>query len=76
LSDRSGLPTLAVLGGTGNEGRGLALRWAHAGYDVIIGSREQEKAERTAAELNGLLGKDAVQECSTPMPLARQKLSS
>jgi NADPH-dependent F420 reductase len=66
LSDRSGLPTLAVLGGTGNEGRGLALRWAHAGYDVIIGSREQEKAERTAAELNGLLGKDAVQGMLNP----------
>lgn len=46
------LPTIAVLGGTGKEGPGLALRWAHAGYPIIIGSRQQEKAEATAAELN------------------------
>ena len=51
---------LAVLGGTGQEGSGLAYRWAHAGYDVIIGSRQQEKADRIAAELNDLLGADAV----------------
>ena len=29
-------PTIAVLGGTGKEGSGLALRWAHAGYPVLI----------------------------------------
>jgi NADPH-dependent F420 reductase len=54
------LPTLAVLGGTGAEGSGLAFRWAHAGYPVILGSRSQEKALAGAAELNGLLGKDLV----------------
>ncbi len=54
------LPTLAVLGGTGAEGSGLAFRWAHAGYPVIIGSRTAEKAQAGAAELNGLLGKDLV----------------
>ncbi len=43
--------TIAVLGGTGNQGPGLALRWARAGHTVIIGSREAEKAERVAAEL-------------------------
>ena len=36
--------TIAVLGGTGNEGPGLAMRWANAGYKVIIGSRKGEKA--------------------------------
>ncbi len=43
---------IAILGGTGNEGSALALRWASAGYKVIIGSRKIEKAQATAAELN------------------------
>ncbi len=49
-------PIVAVLGGTGNEGPGLALRWADAGYQIIIGSRLTEKAEKTAARLNEILG--------------------
>jgi len=49
-------PTIAILGGTGKEGPGLALRWASAGYPIIIGSRQLEKAEATAAELNAKLG--------------------
>lgn len=48
-------PTLAVIGGTGAEGSGLVLRWAAAGYPVIIGSRSQEKAATVAAELSGEL---------------------
>jgi NADPH-dependent F420 reductase len=52
---------IAVLGGTGKEGSGLALRWAAAGYDVTIGSREAEKAQRAAAGLNVTLGKQVVQ---------------
>ncbi len=52
--------TIAVLGGTGHEGSGLAFRWAHRGYRVIIGSRTPEKAENTARELNALLGRDVV----------------
>jgi len=31
--------TIAVIGGTGKEGSGLALRWAQSGYRVVIGSR-------------------------------------
>lgn len=50
------LPTIAVLGGTGKEGPGLAMRWAHAGYPIIIGSRQAEKAQATASELNAKLG--------------------
>ena len=50
------LPTIAILGGTGKEGPGLALRWASAGYPIIIGSRQLEKAEAIAAELNLRLG--------------------
>lgn len=48
-------PTIAVIGGTGAEGSGLALRWAAAGYPILIGSRSQEKAENAAAELSSLL---------------------
>jgi NADPH-dependent F420 reductase len=52
--------TLAILGGTGPEGRGLAKRWTGAGYHVIIGSRAQAKAERVAAELNAELGRELI----------------
>jgi NADPH-dependent F420 reductase len=44
--------TIAVLGGTGEEGRGLALRWAHAGHHLILGSRDAAKAARAAEELS------------------------
>jgi NADPH-dependent F420 reductase len=50
------LATIAVLGGTGHEGSGLALRWAHAGHAVIIGSRAAEKAVVAADEINARLG--------------------
>lgn len=43
------LLTIAVLGGTGKEGRGLAYRWARAGYRVLIGSRSPERAVTTAS---------------------------
>jgi NADPH-dependent F420 reductase len=51
---------VAVLGGTGKEGSGLALRWARAGLRVIIGSRSADRAVQAAAELNQLLGLDTV----------------
>jgi NADPH-dependent F420 reductase len=50
---------IAVLGGTGKEGGGLALRWAHAGHPVIIGSRTAERAELAAAEMRALLDEGA-----------------
>ena len=43
--------SIAVLGGTGKEGKGLAYRWAKAGYQVLIGSRTPEKAILAAAEI-------------------------
>lgn len=46
-------PTIAVIGGTGALGSGLAMRWAHAGYSVIIGSRAHESAEKKASEMTG-----------------------
>lgn len=48
-------PTLAVIGGTGAEGSGLAVRWAAAGYPVVIGSRSAERAKTAAEELSALL---------------------
>ncbi len=45
------LLTIAVLGGTGKEGKGLAYRWAKAGYRVLIGSRSSERAVTAAAEI-------------------------
>ncbi len=56
MTTEKNLPTVAILGGTGNEGPGLALRWAKSGYEVIIGSRKKEKAQATADKLNEQLG--------------------
>ena len=43
--------TIAIIGGTGDLGSGLALRWARAGYPIVLGSRAREKAEAAAAEI-------------------------
>jgi 8-hydroxy-5-deazaflavin:NADPH oxidoreductase len=48
--------TVAVLGGTGPQGRGLARRFALAGLHVVLGSREAERAEKAAAELSEVTG--------------------
>jgi NADPH-dependent F420 reductase len=53
---RSTLLTIAVIGGTGKEGAGLAMRWARSGYRVLIGSRDAAKALHKAAELNTIMG--------------------
>jgi 8-hydroxy-5-deazaflavin:NADPH oxidoreductase len=45
-------PTLAIIGGTGALGSGLAMRWAAAGYPVVLGSRSREKAEVAARAIN------------------------
>ena len=45
------LPSIAIVGGTGAEGSGLAVRWARAGYRVMIGSRSAERAAEVATEL-------------------------
>jgi 8-hydroxy-5-deazaflavin:NADPH oxidoreductase len=44
---------VGVLGGTGHQGRGLARRFALAGLDVLIGSRQRDRAEAAAAALPG-----------------------
>jgi NADPH-dependent F420 reductase len=57
---------IAILGGTGQQGPGLALRWAMAGEEVIIGSRSQERAEKIASELNAELGHSAIRGMENP----------
>jgi len=48
---------VAIIGGTGKEGRGMAVRWARAGRDVSIGSRDAGRAQSVAAELSALAGR-------------------
>lgn len=66
------LMTVAVLGGTGKEGKGLAFRWARAGYRVIIGSREAQKAQAAARELLEMLGEGASVAGMDNLSAARQ----
>lgn len=42
---------LAILGGTGQEGTGLGLRWARAGHEILVGSRSAERAAAHARDL-------------------------
>ncbi len=50
---------VAVIGGTGPEGGGLALRWARAGVPVIIGSREASRARQAAEKIKSEIGEAA-----------------
>jgi len=52
------MQTISVIGGTGELGGGLALRWALAGLPVIVGSRDAGRAEAMAAKLNAAAGND------------------
>jgi 8-hydroxy-5-deazaflavin:NADPH oxidoreductase len=62
--------TIAVLGGTGPEGYGLALRWARAGESVIVGSRDAKRAQEAAAKIKAavsnakLSGDENVNACA------------
>lgn len=56
MTDTHLLLSIAILGGTGKEGKGLAYRWAKAGYHVHIGSRDAEKAKAAAQEIREMLG--------------------
>lgn len=56
LKDQS----IAILGGTGPQGRGLARRFAAAGLPVLVGSRSAERAQKAAAKLAELTGSDVI----------------
>ncbi|CAM9122252.1 unnamed protein product [Phaeothamnion confervicola] len=74
-------PILAILGGTGDLGGGLAWRWTRAGYTVIIGSRTADKAIAAASALNaknvtGMDNLEAAKACNIAIltvPFANQK---
>lgn len=51
---------IAILGGTGPEGQGLGIRWAAAGHEVLVGSRNAERGAQAAAEMNTLLPESGV----------------
>lgn len=65
---------IGLLGGTGIEGRGVALRFAHAGVDVVLGSRSKERAAAVAAELNQRLGRNGIEPTENREMLARVDL--
>ena len=48
--------SIAIIGGTGDEGFGLALRLARAGENVVIGSRSEERGRRAAEKASDILG--------------------
>ena len=52
MAEQGARPTIAIIGGTGDLGSGLASRWTKAGYPVVLGSRAKEKAV-TAAQAMG-----------------------
>lgn len=56
---------IGIVGGTGKEGAGLGLRWAQAGHEVIIGSRDPERARAKAAELAAIAPGRRVESCRT-----------
>lgn len=58
MTDGAMVLTIAVLGGTGKEGSGLAIRWALNGYKVIIGSRDTAKASEFVSTTNSELQGD------------------
>jgi NADPH-dependent F420 reductase len=58
---REETPTVAVVGGTGAEGSAIALRLGRAGYRVIIGTRDSAKGVKISEDLNGILGRSAIQ---------------
>ncbi len=55
---------IAILGGTGREGTGLALRWAVSGEEVIIGSRDEKRAAAAADQFNRTLGEATIRGMS------------
>ena len=72
------LPVIAVIGGTGAEGSGLAVRWVCAGYRTIVGSRDPARAAECARAIGaeGMDNMAAARECDIAVltvPYAAQK---
>ncbi len=63
-------PVIAILGGTGDLGWGLALQLGKVGYPVIVGSRQAEKGERAAAEVKARAPQADVRGTANPQAAA------
>ncbi|MBI4278864.1 MAG: NADPH-dependent F420 reductase [Armatimonadetes bacterium] len=61
---------VAIIGGTGKEGFGLAMRWARAGVDIIIGSRDAQRAQDAAGKANAAVGAPRVTGMLNPAAAA------
>ncbi len=72
MTDLPAIKTIGILGGTGKEGKGLAFRWGRAGYKILIGSRNLEKALNAANEIKGILGQSANVSGLTNAEVAKQ----
>ena len=49
---------IAIIGGTGKEGKGLACGWLKVGFQVVIGSRQAEKAMAAVEEVKAIVGEE------------------
>ncbi|HEX2592395.1 MAG TPA: NADPH-dependent F420 reductase [Rhizomicrobium sp.] len=67
--------SLAILGGTGPQGSGLALRWARAGHRVTIGSRDAAKSAECAADLSRKLDDVRIDGASNEAALANAEIA-
>jgi len=65
---------IAIVGATGQEGFGLALRWARAGESVIIGSRDPARARASASELKKMIPDAVVEGLANPDAVAQAKM--
>lgn len=65
---------IAILGGTGKEGSGLGVRWARAGHEIVIGSRDADRARARAAELAAAMPGARVSGLSNPEAAAMADL--
>ncbi|MGH2746776.1 MAG: NADPH-dependent F420 reductase [Actinomycetota bacterium] len=61
-----GVEKVAVIGATGDEGFGLACRWAKAGIEIVIGSRAKDRADDAAARLEGIISGAKVSGLENP----------
>ena len=61
--------TVAILGGTGDLGTGLAIRWSKAGHKIVIGSRTLEKAQAAVTALHEISPETPAEAMENLMPL-------
>ena len=62
--------TIAILGGTGDLGTGLAIRWSKAGHKIVIGSRTQEKANAAVAAMKAISPETPAEAMENPAAAA------